>query len=91
MKLEFILMKLDFLQIFEKYSNIKFHENPSIWNLVVPSGRTDRRIDITKLIVALRNYAYAPKMARLGITSHITRVAVNYLACLPTYKCLLFI
>jgi len=28
-------------QIFEKYSNIKFHENPSSETRVVPCGRTD--------------------------------------------------
>ena len=37
-----ILMKLEFSRhIFEKYSNIKFHENPSSGR-VVPCGRTDR-------------------------------------------------
>jgi len=36
-------MKLEFYtQIFEKYSNIKFHENPSIGSRVVPCGQTDR-------------------------------------------------
>jgi hypothetical protein len=39
-----ILMKLDFSRhIFEKYSNIKFHENPLIRSRVVPCGWTDRR------------------------------------------------
>jgi hypothetical protein len=37
-----ILMKLEFsLRIFEKYSNIKFHENPAGGSRV-PFGRTDR-------------------------------------------------
>jgi hypothetical protein len=36
-------MKLEFCrQIFEKYSNIEFHKNPSIGSRVVPCGRTDR-------------------------------------------------
>jgi len=36
-------MKLVFsLQSFEKYSNIKFHENPSTGNSVVIRGRKDR-------------------------------------------------
>jgi len=36
-------MKLEFSgQIFGKYSNIKFHGNPSSGNRVVPCGRTDR-------------------------------------------------
>jgi len=38
-------MKLEFSrQIFEKYSNIKFHENPSIGSRVVPFGQTDVQI-----------------------------------------------
>jgi len=39
-------MKLEFSrQIFEKYSNIKFHKNPSSWSRVVPCRRTDRRTE----------------------------------------------
>jgi len=35
-------MKLAFSRhIFEKYSNIKFHENPPSGSLVVPYGQTD--------------------------------------------------
>jgi len=50
-------MKLEFSRkIFEKFSNIKFHENPSSGSWVVPSGRTD----MTKLIVAFCNFANAP-------------------------------
>ena len=38
-----ILMELRFSrQIFEKSSNIKFHQNPSRGSQVVPCGRTDR-------------------------------------------------
>ena len=64
-----ILMTLEFSrQIFEKYSNIKFHENPSSGSRVVPCGwtdgrtdsRTDGRTDMMKLIVAFRNFANAP-------------------------------
>jgi hypothetical protein len=37
-----ILMKVELSrQIFEKYSNIKFKENPFSWSRVVPCGRTD--------------------------------------------------
>jgi hypothetical protein len=37
-----ILIKLEFSQqVFEKYSDIKFHENPSSGSGVVPCGRTD--------------------------------------------------
>jgi len=53
-----ILIQLDFSrQIFEKSSDSKLHENPSIWNRVAPCGQTD----VTKLIVTFRNFANAPK------------------------------
>jgi hypothetical protein len=54
-------MKLEFFQhIFEEYSNIKFHENPSIGSRVIPYGQTDGdRHD--ELTVAFRNFANAPK------------------------------
>jgi hypothetical protein len=61
-----VLTNLEFSrQIFEKSSNIKFHQNPYIKSRVVPyertDGRTDRQTDMTKLIVAFRNFAKAPK------------------------------
>jgi len=46
---------------FRKSSNIKFHENPSSGNRVVPCERTDGRTDMTKLIVAFRNSENASK------------------------------
>jgi hypothetical protein len=57
-----ILMKLEFSrQIFDKYSTIKFHENPSTENRVVPCGQTDRKAEMTKLTDTFRNFANAPK------------------------------
>jgi len=51
-------MKLEFSrEIFEKSSNIKFHENPSSGSRAAPYGRTD----MTNLIVAFRNFANVPK------------------------------
>ena len=51
-------MKLElFQQIFEKYSNIKFRENPSNGSRVVPHGQTD----VTNLTVAFHNFANALK------------------------------
>jgi len=42
-----ILMKLEsYRHIFEKSSSIKFNENPSSGNRVVPCGRTDRHEEI---------------------------------------------
>jgi hypothetical protein len=53
-----LVMKPEFsLQIFEKSPDIKFHENPSSGSRVVPCGRTD----VTKLIVAYRNFANTPR------------------------------
>jgi len=50
------LIKLEFSrQIFEKYSNMKFHENSFSGSRVVPSGPTDGRTDMTKLIIAFQN------------------------------------
>jgi hypothetical protein len=57
-----ILTKLEFSgQIFEKYSNIKFH-NPSSGSRVIPRGWTDGQTDMTKPIVNFRNFAKAPKI-----------------------------
>jgi hypothetical protein len=45
------LMKLKFSrQIFEKYSNIKFHENPSSWRRVITCGQT---VMTQQLLVAI--------------------------------------
>ena len=56
-------MKLDFPgQIFEKYSNIKFHENPSSGEpscSVRTDGGLDGQRDMTKLRVAFWNFANA--------------------------------
>jgi hypothetical protein len=54
--------KLEFSrQIFEKYSDIKFHENPSIESQAVPCVHTDGRTDMAKLTVDFRNFANAPE------------------------------
>jgi len=61
-------MKLDFSRrIFEKYSNIKFHENPSSGSRVISCERLDghtdgqRQTDMTKLIFTSRHFANAPE------------------------------
>jgi len=55
-------MKLEFFSTdFRNILNIKFNGNPFSGNRGVACGRTDRRTDMTKLIVALRNFANAPK------------------------------
>jgi hypothetical protein len=52
-----------FSTCFRKIWNIKFRENPSSRSRVVPCGRTDGdgQTDVTKLIVAFRNFASARK------------------------------
>jgi hypothetical protein len=53
-------MKFEFSrQIFEKVTNIKFHQNPSNGSRVVPIGQTD-----IKLIRVLRNFTNAPKTSK---------------------------
>ena len=55
-----ILMKLEFSgQIFEKYSNIKVIKIRPIGTEFYPCGQTDIRWDMTKVIVAFRNFANA--------------------------------
>jgi len=64
-----ILMKLEFpRQIFEKYSNIKFHGNPSCSSRVVPCRRTDGRTGMTNLIVNFRNFSNSPKNSTRGLS-----------------------
>ena len=56
------LLKLEISRlIFEKHSNIIIHEDSFSEGRVVPRGRTDRRTDMTNLIVAFCNFANAPK------------------------------
>ena len=48
-------------QIFEKYSNSKFHENLAGESRVVSRVRMEGQTDMKKLIVAFRNFANSPK------------------------------
>ena len=52
-------------QIFKKYSNIKFHKNPSSGSQAVPCAQTDRQTNtetVTKKpAVTFCNFANAPK------------------------------
>jgi len=66
-------MKLEFFRrMFEKYSNFKFHENPSNESLVVPCGNTSGQTGMTKLIVVFSQFCErAQKLTILQITQCI--------------------
>jgi hypothetical protein len=69
-------MKLEFsIHIFEKSSNVKFHENPSSGSQVVPCGRMDEQTDRhnEELIAAFRNFVNAVKNDTL-ITKNVQRI-----------------
>ena len=71
-------MKLEFSQqVFENYSKIKFHENPSSDSWVVPHGQTDGQTDMTKLRVAFRNFANAPKNVLYLFTVDTTLISIQ--------------
>jgi hypothetical protein len=54
-------MKFEFSgQSFEESSSTQFLQNPSSGSRVVPCGRTGGEMDMTKLLVAFRNFANAP-------------------------------
>jgi hypothetical protein len=52
--------------IFEKYRNVKFHENPSNGTRVVPCGQKAGQGHNKKLKVAFRNFSNAPKTEGSG-------------------------
>ena len=54
-----------------------FHKNPFSGSRVVPCGQTDGQTDMTKLIVAFRNYTKAPKN-RSPLTKNFSRVVCFY-------------
>ena len=54
-------------RIFENYSNIKFHKNPSSGSRFFPAMQRDRRTDMTNLIVAFRNFVNAPKNQKWAV------------------------
>jgi hypothetical protein len=72
-----IVMKLEFSgQVFEEYSNMKFIGNPSSESRVVPCGR---RTDMTKLIVAFRNFAIAPIIDQKQLTHEPRTICITIL------------
>ena len=87
-------MKIEFSrQIFEKYSNIKFYENPSSGSRVIPCGRTDVSTDMTKLIVASRtrlkttNLPFRFKKSQIGKLCTVIPGRINIFHVLETAIC----
>jgi hypothetical protein len=60
-------MKNEFSQqIFLKFSDVRFHENPSSGKRIIPcggaDGRTEDETDMTRLIIAFRSFVNAPQL-----------------------------
>jgi len=73
-----ISLKLKFSRWnFRKYTNTKFHENPLSGGRIVPSGHTDRRTDITKVIIAFRDFVKAPKCLTTKFIENIISMHVQ--------------
>ena len=80
------------LNRFPKKSSInKLHGNTSSGSRVVPCRRADRRTDITKLIVAFRNFANALKNVYLHCIKDVYEkncIVGNSAQCVRTPICL---
>ena len=51
----------------KKKTNTKFNQNMFSRSRVFTCGRTERRTDMTKLVVAFRNFANAPKNYNINL------------------------
>jgi len=70
----------------KKYSNIKFHENPSSGSRAVPCGQTDGKM--RKLTVAFRNFANAPKSGSNDAASRRTYIGTRHMSRYRYSACL---
>lgn len=50
-------MEVEFSCLFERYSNVRFHEKPSSGSTDVPWGQINGQTYTAKLIAAFRNFA----------------------------------
>jgi hypothetical protein len=72
-----ILVKLEFYrQIFEKYSNIKFHENPSRGSVVASRGRKDRHDEADSRFFF--NFAKTPYLLTPWSRVLLKKLTVNF-------------
>jgi hypothetical protein len=75
-----VIIKLEYSrQPFDKSTNIKFHKNPSNGSRVVPCGRADT----TKLLVAFRNFANAPKKKYRDTKAHMHNEISSFIIAVP--------
>jgi hypothetical protein len=69
----------------KKYSNTEFYENPSGESQGIPCGRKDRQIytytDMTKLVVAFRNFTKTPKTETDFNQSFADQAHCGFLIC----------
>jgi len=65
---------------FEKYWNSKYHENPFSGSRVLTWGRTDRRTDMPKLIVALHIF-FCDRAWNASTFSKINNSVVGLTSC----------
>ena len=64
-----------FSTVFQKYSGIKFNENPAQWEpscSMQPEEGKDGRTNMMKLIVTFRNFANASKKCHSGLNGKTT-------------------
>jgi hypothetical protein len=77
-----LLSDFSYFRICEKYSDIKFHENPSFGSRAVPCGQTGKQIDMTWLTDAFCSFANSPEWLK---RQRNWRQAVNR-NCLLTHE-----
>jgi len=76
-----ISVKLEFSeQVFEKYSNVKFHENPSGVSRVLCA-----QTDMTKLIISFRTSANAPKNIKILASGREPTIVIFRGLCCSMY------
>ena len=73
-------------QIFEKYSNVKFHESPSSGSRVVPCGQADWQTDMTNVILSFRNFVIVPNNVRNNKANVTVVKLIEVCWCLQTSR-----
>ena len=68
-------------QISINVSIIRLRENPSSGSRISACGQADRRADMTKLIVAFRNCANAPKKSKIHLFRTLSARVIVIIIC----------